>query len=493
MVDSDSNAERGQRRVSRRQLVKAIGATGAAAGLAGCSGNGGDGGGDGGDGGTTGSPAGSTGDDIGGTVTIYSGNNHKENFDNSVLHDAGVPDSVDIQHTTGPQASGSKQQKLKIALDSEARDPDLIMTDNGWTIPFIVRGDLVNIGEEMESSFIEDVKNNAVQSMVETAQHPETGDLYGVPAFPDFPLVEYRKDLFRAAGYTDEDFATWQTEPPTWSEFTTAVSEAHSQASDVEYGHLWQGDAYIGLACCTFNEFLTSMGGYFFGSADNLFGPVGDRPVTIGEEKAVDGIEAARDIIHGEGMAPVDISAVSPQEVAGWIEPDTLTQFGSEQNAVSLRNWTYAIGEASSAFEGSDAELGAMPLPRGPNGSWHAQGGWLLTMNPHSDNKAAAKEVLKAWFSPEVYQEQLDSCSLMPAMNSELSYVEEHPTFGPYFEAIQYSAENLIPRPTTPVWPNQREIVSTEVNAAIRQEKSPQDAASAMQEQISAIEEQAGG
>ncbi|WP_436922974.1 extracellular solute-binding protein [Halosimplex amylolyticum] len=491
MVDSDSRGSDrgGKSSITRRRMVKAIGATGAA-GLAGCSGGGDGGDGDGGS--TSSTPMGTTGDELGGTVTIYSGQNHKDNFDNQVLHDAGVPDSIDIKHTTGPQATGGKQQKLKIALDSEARDPDLVMTDNGWTIPFIVRGDLVNLEEEMDDEFIQNVKDKGVQSMVETGQHPETGDLYSIPAFPDFPAIEYRKDLLRNVGYTDEDFSTWQTDPPTWAEFSSIVAEAHAEA-DVDYGHLWQGNNYVGLSCCTFNEFLTSMGGAFFGGPDNLFGPIGDRPVTIGEEKAVDGIELARDLIHGEGESPMDVEGVSPQEVAGWIEPDTLTQFAEEANSVALRNWTYAIGQSASAFEGSDAELGVMPLPKGPNGSWHAQGGWVLSMNPHSDNKEAAKEVLKAWFNDEVYKHQLDSTGLLPGKADVFSYVEEHETYGPYFEALSYSGENMIPRPTTSVWPNQREVISSEVNAAIRKEKSAQDAADAMQEQIKAIEEQASG
>ena len=491
MDDSDTNGadSRGSASISRRRLVQAIGAT-SAVGLAGCSGGGDGGDGGGGDGGGT--PMGTIGDEIGGTVTIYSGQNHKENFDNQVLHDAGVPDSVTIEHTTGPQATGSKQQKLKIALDSEARDPDLVMTDNGWTIPFIVRGDLVNLEEEMDDEFIQKVKEQGVQSMVETGSHPETGDLYSIPAFPDFPLIEYRKDLLRNVGYTDEDFATWQTDPPSWGEFSSIVAEAHAEAN-VDYGHLWQGNNYVGLACCTFNEFLTSMGGAFFGDRENLFGPVGDRPVTIGEEKAIDGIELARDLIHGEGESPADVQGVSPQEVAGWIEPDTLTQFASEQNSVALRNWTYAIGESSSAFEGSDAELGVMPLPTGPNGSAAAQGGWIFSMNPHSDNKEAAKEVLKAWFTDEVYEHQLDTTGLLPGKSDVFSYVEQHETYGPFFEAISFTGERLIPRPTTSVWPNQRQVIAKEVNAAIRKEKSAADAASTMEEKISAIEEQAGG
>jgi ABC-type glycerol-3-phosphate transport system substrate-binding protein len=356
-----------------------------------------------------------------------------------------------------------------------------------------VRGDLVNLEEEMSADFISQVKEEGIQSMVQTGQHPETGDLYSVPVFPDFPTIQYRKDLFKKAGYGDSDFENWKTNPPTWAKFSELVSEAHAEADDVDYGHLWQGDSYVGLSCCTFNEFLTSMGGYFFGSQDNLFGPIGDRPVTIGEEKAIDGIELARDLIHGEGESPMDVQAVSPTEVAGWIEPDTKSQFDTELNAVTQRNWTSAIGGAADGFEGTDAELGVMPLPKGPNGSWHAQGGWIMSMNPYSDNIPAAKEVLRAWFNEGVYQEQLDSMNFLPGKADVFSYVEQHDNYGPYFEPLQYSGENMIPRPTTQVWPNQRTVVSTEVNAALRKEKSAKAAASTMAEKIEAIEQQAGG
>ena len=491
MPDNDKTRDSTMNGVSRRRFVEAAGASGIAVGLAGCIGGGGGGDGGGGDGGDGGGGDGGGSDDgeIGGTVTISSGAQYQDAGMAEALHEAGVPDSVTIEMTRPPQDSGGKQQQLRTAIDAESSDPDLVLTDNGWTIPFIVRDDLVNLEEEMSDEFISRVKEQGVQSMIDTGTHPETGDLYSIPAFPDFPTVQYRKDLFREAGYSDSDFDTWKNDPPDWSEFTTAVSEAHG-ASDADYGHVWQGNDYIGLACCTFNEYLTSMGGAFFGGPDNLFGPVGDRPVTIGEEEAVDGIEVAVDTIHGEGLAPMDVSAVSPQEVAGWIEPDTKSIF-ENGNAVTQRNWTYAIGGAVSAFQDTDMEPGVMPLPAGPNGSWHAQGGWILSMNPFSDNKASAKEVIKAWWEDSFLEHQFDAANFMPPKPSLYSYVEESDTYGPYFEALEFSAQNLIPRPTTAVWPNQRTIVATEVNAALRQEKSPQEAASTMQEKIEAIEDQA--
>jgi len=469
---------RGSSGVSRRQYLAATGVVGAT-GLAGC-GGGGNGGGDDGGSGT---------DSIGGTVTVFSGPQYVDAGMPEALHEAGVPDSITVEMVRPPQQSGGKQQQLRTAINAEESDPDLVLTDNGWTIPFIVRGDLVNLEEEMSDEFIAQVREEGVQSMVDTGTHPETGDLYSVPAFPDYPTVQYRKDLLSEAGYGESDFDSWQTDPPTWAEFSQIVSDGLS-AGDAEYGHLWQGNDYVGLACCTFNEFLTSMGGAFFGGPENLFGPVGDRPVTIGDEAAIDGIEAAVDIIHGEGMSPMDIQGVSPQEVAGWVEPDTKSIF-EEGNAVAQRNWTYAIGGGASAFEGTDMEMGVMPLPKGPNGSWHAQGGWILSMNPFSDNKASAKEVIKAWWEDSFLQHQFDAANFMPPKPGLYSYVEQSSTYGPYFQALEFSTQNLIPRPTTSVWPNQRSVIATEVNAALRQEKSPSEAASTMEERLQGIEDQA--
>ncbi|WP_181686006.1 extracellular solute-binding protein [Halorhabdus salina] len=487
--DSSSN-------VSRRRFIQAAGAAGVTAGLAGCGGgdtttdSGGETTGDDQtDGGITTGTA--DGDEIGGKVSVFAGKVWEQNEEKftKVLHEQGVPDSVDIQLNSAAQQTGSKQQRLRTQINAESKDPDLVLTDNGWTIPFIVRGDLVNLTDAMSDEFISQVREEGVQSMIQTGEHPSTGDLYSIPVFPDFPTVQYRKDLFKEVGYTESDFQQWQSNPIGWGKFSSIVAEA-KQASDVDYGHVWQGKNYGGLSCCTFNEFLTSMGGSFFGGEDNLFGPVGDRPVTIGDEKAIDGIELARDLIYGEGESPMDVKGVSPKEVGGWIEPDTKSIFEA-RNAVTQRNWTYAIGGAADKFDGTDAELGVMPLPKGPNGSWHAQGGWILSMNPYSDNKAAAKEVIKAWWSDAMHKKQLDVANYMPPKPSLYDYVKEHPTYGPYFKPLNYAAENLMPRPTTSVWPTQSTIISKQVNAALTKKKSAADAAQQLETKIKAIEEQA--
>ncbi|MFB6128693.1 MAG: twin-arginine translocation signal domain-containing protein, partial [Halorhabdus sp.] len=117
--------------VSRRRFIQAAGAAGVTAGLAGCGGgdttteSGGETTNEGqtGDGTTTGEAG---GDEIGGKVSVFAGKVWKQNEDKftQVLHEQGVPDSVDIQLNSAAQQTGSKQKRLRMAINAESTDPD---------------------------------------------------------------------------------------------------------------------------------------------------------------------------------------------------------------------------------------------------------------------------------------------------------------------------------------------------------------------------------
>jgi hypothetical protein len=47
-----------------------------------------------------------------------------------------------------------------------------------------------------------------------------------------------------------------------------------------------------------------------------------------------------------------------------------------------------------------------------------------------------------------------------------------------------------VPRPVTAIWPQQSTQVSKEVNATIRQQKSPSDAMSALAQSLESLEQQ---
>ncbi|MFB6168708.1 MAG: extracellular solute-binding protein [Haloferacaceae archaeon] len=479
---SDQHPRRRERttpRVRRRTVLRTAGAAVATAGVAGCLG-------------------GSSGGD--GTVVVSANANLANNLDTRAFYDAGVSESIDIQLTAGPESSGSRAKAFSTALSAKQTSPDLMMMDNGWTIPFIVRKSLVNLDEALSDSFVSDVRENSFQSLVKTASHPDTGELWAIPYFPDYPTIQYRKDLLRNAGYTDAEFETWQTDPLTWSEFTAAVKRAKDAAysekagtdddpSTVSYGYLWQGASYAGLPCCSFNELLNTTGGAYFGSRENLFGPVGERPITIASQNSTDAVELGRDLIYGSDESPYDVAGVSPRATVGWTEPDVDAQFADRPNAVAIRSWTYTMGIAQSTFEGTPAELGVMPMPAGEGGSWAALGGWLMAANPNSTNLDQTLEVLKAFHSDEVQMATLNGPGFIPHEPSLFSgAATEHPVYGEFMDTLGWAGEHSVPRPVTPVWPQQSGAVATNVNAALRKSKSPTKAMTDIKETFSETE-----
>jgi ABC-type glycerol-3-phosphate transport system substrate-binding protein len=165
-------------------------------------------------------------------------------------------------------------------------------------------------------------------------------------------------------------------------------------------------------------------------------------------------------------------------------------QFADKPNAVAMRNWTYTVGIAQNTFEGTDAELGVMPMPKGPNGSWAALGGWLMAVNPHTDNKAASLEVLKAFHSDEVQMATLNGPGFLPHQPGLFEgEATEHPVYGDFMNTLGYASENAIARPVTPVWSQQTDAVSTEVNAALRKTKTPQEAMGTLAEKLQDLED----
>ena len=54
-------------------------------------------------------------------------------------------------------------------------------------------------------------------------------------------------------------------------------------------------------------------------------------------------------------------------------------------------------------------------------------------MNPFSDNKESAKEVIRAWWTDEFLEFQFRNMNFMPPKPGLFSAVSESDTYGPYF------------------------------------------------------------
>jgi ABC-type glycerol-3-phosphate transport system substrate-binding protein len=486
----ESNPQDQARSVNRRDFVKAAGASGTAIGLAGCLG---------------GEESSDGTETVSGPTTIQLAADDKikneQSAINDILHENGVSDDVTVEILGGSFVSSGRETKYKNILNAGQEQPTLFMMDNGWTIPFIVRDQIANLSEELDSDVVETVQNDYVQTMVATATMD--GNLYGVPLFADFPTIQYRKDKLREAGYGDSDFDTWATESMTWKEFSNVVADAKEAHPDMT-GYNFQGAAYIGLSCCDFVEFISSWGGSYFGEFGNLFGPVGDRPVTVDEQPIVDAINMVRHFIYGDnpgGKFGDFAGDIAPEAVVQYTEEPSRKPF-TNGNVLFHRNWPYSIN-INGAEDAFGEDLGAMPIPYGVTaeeskygpeigGIPAALGGWHLTLNPNAagEKKAAAKEVLGALISEEVQLSMFELGGWIPPVPDRINSdrAKELDVIGRYVDTLAAAAENAVPRPVTRVWPQEAQQINKEINAAFKRDKSAKEATSDLKSSLEQIE-----
>ncbi|RDI72754.1 extracellular solute-binding protein [Halopelagius longus] len=490
--------------------MKATGASGVAVGLAGCVSTGGGGGGGGGGGNQetdtpikTGAPS----EDI--TVQWAADSRAADNAQatKKALHDAGLPDNITVEIIAGSQVTNNRQNQYQQWLSGGREQPTLMMMDSGWMIPFIARDQLQNLSQSLPDDMVSTVENDYFEASVRTAQSPDTGDLYGIPLFPDFPTMQYRKDLLRNAGYGDSDFQKWATESMSWQKFSEVTKKAMEANSDIQYGYTFQANTYEGLSCCDFNEFMTSYGGAYFGNPEkNLFGPIGDRPITVDEQPVIDSIKMVRTFINGEDdKHSLDgiTGNIAPEAVLQWTEEPSRKPFQGG-DAIMHRNWPYSI-IAAGAEDAFGEDLGVMPIPYGvtqdeakypmTGGPVAALGGWHMALNPNSSqqHKRAAVEVMKAMMTEQF---QLDIFGIMgwipprpQLLDSDKAQQVE--VIGRYLEQLKVAGENAIPRPVTVVWPQQSSQIASEVNASYAGEKSPEQAMSDLKSSLEQIEQSA--
>ena len=414
------------------------------------------------------------------------------------LYDAGLPKDIKLNITAGPASTDRRQQQLARWMDSGLRKPDLILADSGWTIPFIVRKQLLNLAkaEEIPNSLINHVENEYFGASVQTAKHPTSDDLYAIPLYANPSVLYYRKDLVEKAGY-NPDGENWATESTTWKRFSHAIRDVLDQNPGMEYGYTFQASAYEGLSCCDFNEFLSSWGGAYFGGRENLFGPVGQRPVTIDNQSTINAIRMVRTFINGQSdphSLPGYAGNISPAAVLSWIEDTSLAPF-SNGNAVANRNWPFAIPVNREALGN---RLGVMPIPYAVpekesrynriGGPTAALGGWHIGINPNSENINQAAKVLQAMASPEFRITLLKTVGQLPPDTELLQSKPFRENLGRYAKTLQVAGEKAIPRPVTTIWPQESTKIALRINRTFAGSSAPAKTVQTLQGEIESIE-----
>ncbi|KYH24417.1 trehalose/maltose-binding protein MalE [Halalkalicoccus paucihalophilus] len=417
---------------TRRKFIKAT-ALGSVAALAGCLGGGGNGNG---------------GDGSGNLKFVHLGTFDGEASEFLPRFQEQYPETS-VEHQQTPAQSASSREYYINQFVGQANDFDVGQMDVIWPAEFVENGWITEI---------EDPENHT-DAMLETPVEAATidGTLYGMPLYTDANALYYRSDKLEEYGY----------EPPeTYMELVNTAQDVMQQDDEIDNGYIWQGGANEGLTIMWLN-WLWGMDG----TVEQ------DGGLQVNTDKGVQALQHAVDLIHEYGVTPGNVPSSNT---------DQNRQTFQNGNTLFMRNWPYAVNvmnEDGSPVQGS---FDVTPLPTHedyPDVDNSCLGGWNIFINEYSENKEAAQRFASYMASEEVQRELATEFSRLPVHQGvfeDESIREEFPLLGTFSESLQSTRV----RPGIAQYPTFSEIVYTQANTALVQEKTPQQALDDAQSEI---------
>jgi multiple sugar transport system substrate-binding protein len=349
----------------------------------------------------------------------------------------------DEKVTFKEQTDQADQQHDDLVQNFQAKNAnyDVAAVDLVWTAEFAAKGWLQPLKDKMAID-----TSKMLESTVEGASYKDT--LYAAPQNSDGGILYYRKDLV-------------PTPPKTWDEMMEMCSIAKANNIGCYSGQFKQ---YEGLTVNA-SEAINSAGG-------SVLDDQGKPSLNTAEAKA--GLENLTEAFKNGNI---------PAEAITYQEEESRRAFQGG-NLLFHRNWPYVYNLATT--EGSSVvkdKLGMAALPGkdGPGAS--SLGGHNVGVSVYSKNKATALDFLKFITSEETQKFYATQGSLAPVL-AALYDDQELVAKLPYLPVLKTSIENAVPRPVTPFYPAVTEAIQVNTYAALKGEKTAEQALSDMQKSI---------
>ena len=404
--------------------------------LSACSGGGGGGGGGGGD-------AASQNQDARGPITYVQGKDNSNVV--RPLVDKWNAAHPNEQVTFKEQSDQADQQHDDLVQHFQAQDAnyDVVDVDVIWTAEFAAKGWLQPLKDKLALD-----TSAMLPATVKTATY--SGTLYAAPQTSDGGLLFYRKDLV-------------PNPPKTWDEMMSMCSIAKQHNMGCYAGQFAQ---YEGLTVNA-SEAINSFGGKIVDDSGKA--AVNSPEAKTGLGKLVDAYKSGN----------------IPQQAITYQEEQGRQAFEAGQ-LLFLRNWPYVYNLAKT--DGSSTvkdTFGIAPLPgmSGPGAS--SLGGHNVAMSVYSKHKATALDFMKFMTSQETETFYATQGSLAPVLTSLYSDATLTQKL-PYLPTLLTSIQNAVPRPVTPYYPAVTKAVEDNAYAALKGDKSVDQALSDMQSALQA-------
>ncbi|WP_200862827.1 ABC transporter substrate-binding protein [Amycolatopsis orientalis] len=379
-----------------------------------------------------------------GPITYVQGKDNTGDVKNMVVKwNAAHPDQ---KVTLKEQSDNPDQQHDDLVQHFKAQDAgyDVSSVDVVWTAEFAAQGWL----QPLEGAMAIDSKP-LLKEAVKAATYQ--GKLYAAPQTSDGGMLYYRKDLV-------------PNPPKTWDELAAdcAVAKAHRMGC-----YAGQYAKYEGLTVNA-SEAINAAGGQIV-KADGKTPDVDTPAAKKGLSFLADGYQ--------KGVIPQE--AITYQEEQG-------RQAFEDGKLLFLRNWSYvynlAAADASSTVKGKFA---VAPEP-GPDGTGASTlGGHSLGISVYSAHKATALDFVKFLESDPIQREYLQVQSNAPVLTALYRdpALLADPKLG-YLKTLGDSLATAKSRPVTPFYPAVTKAIEENSYAAIKGDKSVDQALKDMQAAI---------
>ncbi|GAA3403765.1 MULTISPECIES: ABC transporter substrate-binding protein [Pseudarthrobacter] len=349
----------------------------------------------------------------------------------------------DEQVTFKEQTDQADQQHDDLVQNFQAKNEnyDVVSVDVVWTAEFAARGWLQPLEGNMAIE-----TDGMLEPTIEAGSYQDK--LYTAPVSSDGGILYYRKDLVPEA-------------PKTWDEMMGMCSIAKENNIGCYAGQFKQ---YEGLTVNA-SEAINSAGGSVLGE---------DGKPNLTTPEAEEGLNNLVDAFKNGNI---------PAEAITYQEEESRRAF-QEGKLLFLRNWPYVYNLATT--EGSSQVkdvlgMAALPGKDGPGAS--SLGGHNAAISVYSKNKATALDFVKFLIEEEQQKFFATQGSLAPVLG-DLYEDQELVAKLPYLPVLKTSIENAVPRPVSPFYPAVTQAIQENSYAALKGEKSAEQALADMQKSI---------
>lgn len=348
---------------------------------------------------------------------------------------------IRINIIEGPNATNLLEDLYTSAFILGDSPYDLINMDVIWTPKFAAAGWLLDLTDRVTESEL------AAFSPKDVEGGRYKGRLYRIPMRSDVGMLYYREDLLKQAGFN----------PPETFTDLIKISQALKQQDKINWGYIWQGRQYEGLAAM-FVEILEGFGGFWVNPNTLEVGL--DRPETL---KA---IAFLKQTIQ---------TGISPPGVTTYQEEETRRIFQSGQ-AVFLRSWPYVwplANEKDSPIRGKIA-IKPMVSASGEN-SGACLGGWGLGISKTTKHPQEAWKAIQYFTSEAAQRRFILQAGFVPSRRSLFTDPQIVATY-PHYPQLLEVVEQAVLRPPIAQYAQTSDILQRYLSAALTNRMTPEAA-----------------